>query len=31
MVAAGVVRPCPACALPTLKEHGVCNVIQCER
>jgi hypothetical protein len=31
MVAEGTLRPCPKCALLTMKEYGICNVIVCER
>ena len=31
MVAEGIVRHCAACRHPTLKEFGVCNVINCEK
>jgi hypothetical protein len=31
MVADGTMRPCPKCRFLTLKEFGVCNVIQCQR
>jgi hypothetical protein len=30
MKADGVIRCCPACRHPTMKEYGVCNVICCE-
>lgn len=29
MIAAGVLRPCPKCKHLTMKEKGVCNVLQC--
>jgi hypothetical protein len=31
MVADGTVRHCPKCRFPTMKEYGICNVIQCEQ
>ena len=31
MIAEGIVRHCPTCSLPTMKEYGICNVINCER
>jgi hypothetical protein len=31
MIAEGKLRPCPSCALLTLKEYGICNVIQCAK
>ena len=31
MVADGTMRPCPKCRFLTLKEFGVCNVIQCQQ
>jgi hypothetical protein len=31
MLAEGVMRKCPSCKLVTMKEFGVCNVIQCEK
>mmetsp|Transcript_27139 Transcript_27139/g.32045 ORF Transcript_27139/g.32045 Transcript_27139/m.32045 type:complete len:399 (+) Transcript_27139:435-1631(+) len=30
MKAEGIIRSCPACRHPTMKEKGVCNVISCE-
>ena len=31
MIADGVLRPCPKCKLLTMKEYGVCNVIDCQQ
>lgn len=31
MLAEGTMRKCPKCDLITMKEFGVCNVIQCEK
>lgn len=31
MLAEGTMRKCPSCQLVTMKEFGVCNVIQCEK
>jgi hypothetical protein len=29
MVAEGKLKPCPQCQLLTMKEYGICNVINC--
>ena len=31
MIADGTLRPCPKCKLLTMKEFGVCNVIDCQQ
>ena len=31
MVRDGTLRGCPQCGMLTMKEYGICNVIQCER
>jgi len=31
MIADGTLRPCPKCQLLTMKEYGVCNVIECQQ
>ena len=31
MIADGTLRPCPTCQLLTMKEFGVCNVIDCQQ
>lgn len=31
MISEGKLRPCPACALYTLKEYGLCNIICCSK
>ncbi|MES1909394.1 MAG: hypothetical protein MHM6MM_002140 [Cercozoa sp. M6MM] len=31
MLDKGELRTCPSCELPTFKEYGICNVIQCGR
>ena len=31
MIAEGKLRPCPKCQMLTMKEYGVCNVIECQQ
>ena len=31
MIKDGKIRHCPKCRLPTMKEYGICNVINCEQ
>lgn len=31
MKADGSLRECPSCSFPTIKEYGICNIIQCEQ